>query len=89
MVTEMLTRCDAYGTIKDVQHVIVTAEAQLLDGTWAETVDFQGDLSKRGRTRLLRFIERGFSSAARPKPAPEPAAPEDVGDKDVPAPAGA
>ncbi len=68
MATKEMRVCDAYGTVKDVQRVVVEMKVETTPGVWSLYDAYKGDLSQRGRVRLNRFIERGLSSVHKDEP---------------------
>lgn len=64
MSTEQVTRCDVFGSLKDVNHYKITIDK----ASYPEPIrTFELDLSERALARLIKKIESGTTPPAKRK----------------------
>lgn len=72
LVTETKRKCDVYPGARDVRRIRVTVQLLSEDGRLVETLRvIQKDHSKRARTRLLGFLDRGIRPTSETDQAPD------------------
>ena len=67
MATVSVTKCDVFGTVKDVIQVRITVEYEISPDVWENHKQVTRDMGVRGVDRLFKFIDRGTTPPSKKK----------------------